>query len=155
MSASRKYPNRRPLGDIIKGYDRIVSVYSTFEPLFLIFPPARRKAVAALNLKGGDVVLEIGAGTGRNLPYLIDAVGPDGTVIAVDASEGMLAEASKLVERYGWPNVFNCSVKMPRNYSSIATLMACSSASATQSSRHPVPRWHAPGSTCVPHLESS
>ena len=28
-----------------------------------------------------------------------------GTVIAVDASEGMLAEAGKLVERHGWSNV--------------------------------------------------
>ncbi len=105
MSAPGKYPNRRPLAEIVKGYDRIARVYSTFEPLYLIFPPARRKAVAALNLKGGDVVLEIGAGTGRNLPYLIDAVGPDGAVIAVDASEGMLAEARKLIERNRWANV--------------------------------------------------
>ena len=100
-----EYPNRRPLGEIVKGYDRVARLYSTFEPLYLIFPPARRKAVAALNLKAGDVVLEIGAGTGRNLPYLVDAVGPNGTVIAVDASEGMLAEARKLMERHGWSNV--------------------------------------------------
>jgi cytochrome P450/SAM-dependent methyltransferase len=99
------YPNRRPLGEIVKGYDRVARLYSTLEPLYLIFPPARRKAVAALNLKAGDVVLEIGAGTGRNLPYLVDAVGPNGTVIAVDASEGMLAEARKLIERHGWSNV--------------------------------------------------
>jgi cytochrome P450/SAM-dependent methyltransferase len=100
-----EYPNRRPLAEIVKGYDRVARLYSTLEPLYLIFPPARRKAVAALNLKAGDVVLEIGAGTGRNLPYLVDAVGPTGSVIAVDASEGMLAEARKLVERHGWSNV--------------------------------------------------
>ena len=100
-----EYPNRRPLGEIVKGYDRVAGLYSTLEPLFLIFPPARRKAVAALNLKAGDTVLEIGAGTGRNLPYLVDAVGPSGTVIAVDAAEGMLAEARKLTERHGWSNV--------------------------------------------------
>lgn len=100
-----EYPNRRQLGEIVKGYDRVARLYSTLEPLYLIFPPARRRAVAALNLKAGDVVLEIGAGTGRNLPYLVDAVGPNGTVIAVDASEGMLAEARKLVERHGWSNV--------------------------------------------------
>jgi cytochrome P450 family 135 len=100
-----EYPNRRPLGEIVKGYDRVARLYSTLEPLYLIFPPARRKAVTALNLKAGDVVLEIGAGTGRNLPHLVDAVGPTGTVIAVDASEGMLAEARKLIERHGWSNV--------------------------------------------------
>jgi ubiquinone/menaquinone biosynthesis C-methylase UbiE len=104
-AATGEYPNRRPLGEIVKGYDRVARLYSTLEPLYLIFPPARRRAVAALNLKAGDVVLEIGAGTGRNLPYLVDAVGPNGTVIAVDASEGMLAEARKLVEHHGWSNV--------------------------------------------------
>lgn len=99
------YPSRRPLDEIVRRYDRVARLYSTLEPLFLIFPPARRRAVAALDLKAGDVVLEIGAGTGRNLPYLLDAVGPQGTVIAVDASERMLAEAKKLVERHGWSNV--------------------------------------------------
>jgi cytochrome P450/SAM-dependent methyltransferase len=100
-----EYPNRRPLGEIVRGYDRVARLYSILEPLYLIFPSARRKAVAALNLKAGDVVLEIGAGTGRNLPYLVDAVGPNGTVNAVDASEGMLTEARKLIERRGWSNV--------------------------------------------------
>ena len=100
-----EYPNRRPLGEIVKGYDRVARLYSTLEPLYLIFPPARRRAVAALNLKAGDTVLEIGAGTGRNLPYLVDAVGPTGSVVAVDASGGMLAEARKLIEGHGWSNV--------------------------------------------------
>ncbi len=104
-SVVAEYPNRRPLGEIVKGYDRVARLYSTLEPLYLIFPLARRKAVAALKLKAGDTVLEIGAGTGRNLPYLVEAVGPTGTIIAVDASEGMLAEARKLVERHGWSNV--------------------------------------------------
>ena len=79
-------------------------MYSTLEPLYLIFPPARRRAVAALGLKPGGVVLEIGAGTGK-LPYLVEAVGPGGTVIGVDASTGMLAEARKLIARNGWSNV--------------------------------------------------
>ncbi|HET8565514.1 MAG TPA: class I SAM-dependent methyltransferase [Solirubrobacterales bacterium] len=80
-------------------------IYARFEPLFLIFPRARRKAAAALGLAPGMTVLEIGAGTGRNLPYLLDAVGPTGTVIAVDASPGMLAEARRLVDGRGWSNV--------------------------------------------------
>jgi ubiquinone/menaquinone biosynthesis C-methylase UbiE len=96
---------RKPLGHIVSRYDRVARFYRALEPLFLITPMARRKAVAALDLKAGDVVLEIGAGTGRNLPYLVDAVGPDGTVIAVDASAGMLAQARKLVERHRWSNV--------------------------------------------------
>jgi demethylmenaquinone methyltransferase/2-methoxy-6-polyprenyl-1,4-benzoquinol methylase len=105
MSSAAEHPTRRSQSANSRQYDRVARFYSTLEPLYLIFPRARRKAVAALNLKPGDTVLEIGAGTGRNFPYLFDAVGPTGTVIAVDASAGMLAEASKLVERNGWSNV--------------------------------------------------
>lgn len=95
----------RPLDEITGQYDRVARFYSVFEPLYLIFPIARRKAVAALGLKPGDTVLEIGAGTGRNFPYLIDAVGPTGSVIGIDASQGMLREAARLVERRAWSNV--------------------------------------------------
>ena len=104
MSAP-EHPTRRSQAANTRGYDRLARFYSTLEPLYLIFPPARRRAVAALGLKRGDVVLEIGAGTGRNFPYLVDAVGPSGTVIGVDASSGMLAEAKKLIYREGWSNV--------------------------------------------------
>jgi demethylmenaquinone methyltransferase/2-methoxy-6-polyprenyl-1,4-benzoquinol methylase len=100
-----EHPTRRSQAVNSKRYDRVARFYRTFEPLYLIFPPARRRAVAALGLKLGDVVLEIGAGTGRNFPYLLGAVGRTGAVVAVDASAGMLAEARKLVEREGWSNV--------------------------------------------------
>ena len=104
-TAAQRSTERKPLTAITKQYDRVARLYSTLEPLYLIFPRARRKAVAALNLKPGDVVLEIGAGTGLNFGYLVEAVGPSGTVIGVDASAGMLARARKLVEHRGWSNV--------------------------------------------------
>jgi demethylmenaquinone methyltransferase/2-methoxy-6-polyprenyl-1,4-benzoquinol methylase len=105
MSEAAEHPTRRSQSANSRQYDRVARLYSTLEPLYLIFPPARRRAVAALGLKPGDTILEIGAGTGRNFPYLVDAVGLGGSVIGVDASRGMLAEAERLIARRGWSNV--------------------------------------------------
>jgi ubiquinone/menaquinone biosynthesis C-methylase UbiE len=90
---------------ITAGYDRVAPFYRALSPLFLITPRARHKGVDALRLRAGDTVLEMGAGSGRNLPYLVDAVGPTGTVIGIDLSAGMLAEGRKLVGKRGWSNV--------------------------------------------------
>jgi demethylmenaquinone methyltransferase/2-methoxy-6-polyprenyl-1,4-benzoquinol methylase len=65
----------------------------------------RQKTVDALRLSEGDRVVEIGCGTGRNLPLLERAVGGAGTIIAVDASAAMLARARKRIARHGWANV--------------------------------------------------
>ncbi len=97
--------SNRPLREITTRYDRLARFYRFLEPLYLIFAPARRKAVSALRLRPGDVVLEIGAGTGRNLQYLTREVGKAGTVIAVDASPGMLAQAKRLAAEHAWQNV--------------------------------------------------
>jgi demethylmenaquinone methyltransferase/2-methoxy-6-polyprenyl-1,4-benzoquinol methylase len=86
-------------------YDRVAPWYRTLSPLFLINPALRRRAVAALALRPGAAVLEVGVGSGRNLPYLLGAVGPSGAVVGVDLSAGMLAEARKLVTKRGAANV--------------------------------------------------
>jgi ubiquinone/menaquinone biosynthesis C-methylase UbiE len=90
---------------ITAGYDRVAPFYRALSPFWLITPWARRRGVEALGLSPGDRVLEVGVGSGRNLPYILDAVGPGGSVVGVDISAGMLAEARKLVARRGWSNV--------------------------------------------------
>jgi SAM-dependent methyltransferase len=65
----------------------------------------RREAVAALELERGDTVVDLGCGTGANLPYLREAVGPTGTVVGVDLTRGMLERARRLVDARGWENV--------------------------------------------------
>lgn len=65
----------------------------------------RARTARALDLDLGDVVVEMGCGTGANLAYLREAVGPEGTVVGVDFSAGVLRRAREHVEREGWENV--------------------------------------------------
>jgi demethylmenaquinone methyltransferase/2-methoxy-6-polyprenyl-1,4-benzoquinol methylase len=90
---------------IARRYDRLAPYIKLFEWLLWIPTGLRRKAVAALGLGRGDRVLEIGCGTGRNLRFLRQAVGPAGMVYGVDLSAGMLAKAHELSARNGWANV--------------------------------------------------
>jgi len=53
----------------------------------------RRRAVAALRLRPGQRVLDVGCGTGLNFRLLADAVGPSGLVVGTDLSGEMLREA--------------------------------------------------------------
>jgi len=65
----------------------------------------RARLVDRLDLGAGDVVVDMGCGTGANLPHLREAVGPEGTVVGVDVTGPMLARARRLVARRGWANV--------------------------------------------------
>ncbi len=51
--------------------------------------------VDMLNLKKGDTVADVGCGTGVLIPYLLDKVGGEGIIYAVDVSEKMLTQLQK------------------------------------------------------------
>jgi ubiquinone/menaquinone biosynthesis C-methylase UbiE len=55
--------------------------------------PAYTAAVAKAGIRHGGVAIDVGCGTGRALPALRQAVGPDGAVIAADLTPEMLAQA--------------------------------------------------------------
>jgi ubiquinone/menaquinone biosynthesis C-methylase UbiE len=96
---------RQPLSKVVSRYNRVAPWYRFGEWTILLAPGFRRRAVARLGLKPGDRVMEVGCGTGRNLLLLREAVGRQGEVIGVDASDGMLAEARKTISRHRWRNV--------------------------------------------------
>ena len=61
----------------------------------------RRRAMGELALKDGDVVFDIGCGTGPALPALAAAVGPAGRVVGVELSPEMAEHARQRVAREG------------------------------------------------------
>jgi len=65
----------------------------------------RRRAIAALNLRPGDSVLDFGCGTGLSFEELERAVGLDGRLIGVDVSPDMLRRARRNIAEHGWANV--------------------------------------------------
>lgn len=65
----------------------------------------REAAVTSLDLESGDTVVDLGCGTGANLPFLREAVGESGRVCGVDIVPAMLGEARDRVDRAGWANV--------------------------------------------------
>ncbi len=87
-------------------YNRCAPLYGLLDWLQAIpLVGLRRKAVAALRLKGGDAVLEIGCGDGRCFYLLQRAVGSAGRIIGIDLSAKMLARADRRVRRHGWSNL--------------------------------------------------
>ena len=61
----------------------------------------RWRRIAARRVAGpGDTVVEMGCGTGANLPYLREQVGPEGRVIGVDITGPLLERARERVEGY-------------------------------------------------------
>ena len=70
-----------------------------------VFWPYRRAVVDALLLRPGQVVLDVGCGTGLCCGLLRDKVGPDGTVIGIEESPQMAAVAREYIAREGWRNV--------------------------------------------------
>jgi len=70
-----------------------------------VFQPYRQAVVDALLLQPGQVVLDVGCGTGLCYGLLRDKVGPDGTVIGIEESPEMAAVAREYIAREGWRNV--------------------------------------------------
>jgi len=69
------------------------------------FQPYRQAVVEALPLCRGQVVLDVGCGTGLCCGLLRDKVGPQGRVVGIEESPEMTALAREHIAGEGWPNV--------------------------------------------------
>src|SRR5271166_2328891 len=57
--------------------------------------PIRQRAVAMLSLKRGDVVIDVGCGTGLSFALIQERIGADGQIIAIEQSPEMVALATE------------------------------------------------------------
>jgi demethylmenaquinone methyltransferase/2-methoxy-6-polyprenyl-1,4-benzoquinol methylase len=80
-------------------YDKISKVYDVLAERSEA--PVRRAGLEMLAAQPGEVVLEVGFGTGHCLVALAEAVGPKGAVLGVDLSGGMLEQTRGLLEKKG------------------------------------------------------
>jgi demethylmenaquinone methyltransferase/2-methoxy-6-polyprenyl-1,4-benzoquinol methylase len=71
--------------------------------------PLRRRTIALLQLRQGQTVLDVGAGTGLSYGLLREGVGPQGRVLAFEQSPEMFALARQRVQREGWQNVWHAN----------------------------------------------
>ena len=68
----------------------------------------RMRTIALLQLKAGEVVLDVGAGTGLSYQPLLQGVGHGGRVLAFEQSPDMFAQAQARVQRADWHNLWHC-----------------------------------------------
>ena len=64
-----------------------------------------RELVAAMSIQPGMVVADIGTGTGYMLPFLSEAVGPEGHVLGEDIFSDFLADARNTAKQHKLANV--------------------------------------------------
>lgn len=81
---------------------RFYDVLSAERP---VYRDGRNRGIAALELRPGFRVLDVGCGTGLNLAPLLTRVGSVGAVLGVDRSAAMLRRARGNVSARGWRNV--------------------------------------------------
>jgi ubiquinone/menaquinone biosynthesis C-methylase UbiE len=67
--------------------------------------PLKKSAVNELGLKRGDRVIAFCCGTGQEFPFIQERIGPEGEILGVDWSDGMLGQARRRIADNGWTNV--------------------------------------------------
>jgi trans-aconitate methyltransferase len=94
-SRTRRDRRRPAYGEHARSYNRDTDAFQRY----------RRAVVEALPLRRGQVVLDVGCGTGLCCGLLREKVGPRGAVVGIEESPEMVAVAREHIASEGWRNV--------------------------------------------------
>jgi SAM-dependent methyltransferase len=97
--ASPPERQRRSTAAVETFYGRWAGLYDVIARRFPRVAAVRRAVADACRLGPGDTVVEMGCGTGANVPYLRDRVAPGGRVVGVDVTEPGLRRARRRLRR--------------------------------------------------------
>ncbi len=98
-------PADREVIAVVEKYSLLAPLYDLVSGEYPVYRAGRELGIASLGLHEGDQVLDLGCGTGLNFPLLQRALGPKGSIIGIDRSARMLAQARRKADRHGWTNV--------------------------------------------------
>ena len=94
-SRARQNRPQRAYGEHARSYNRDTGAFQRY----------RRAVVEALPLRRGQVVLDVGCGTGLCCGLLREKVGPRGAVVGIEESPEMVTVAREHIASQGWRNV--------------------------------------------------
>ena len=92
---ARRAARQPAYGEHARSYDRRTGAFQSY----------RRAVIEALPVRPGQVVLDVGSGTGLCCGLLRDKVGPQGGVVGIEESPEMAAVARERIAGEGWRNV--------------------------------------------------
>src|SRR5215470_16986011 len=89
-------PRRQPAyAEYARSYERNTAAFQAY----------RQAVVEALPLRRGQVVLDVGCGTGLCCGLLREKVGPAGEIVGIEEAPEMVAVAREHIDGEGWENV--------------------------------------------------
>jgi SAM-dependent methyltransferase len=92
---AQRVPRQPAYSEDARSYDRRTGAFQAY----------RQAIVGALPVRRGQVVLDVGCGTGLCCGLLLEKVGPQGGVVGIEESPEMAAIARERIAREGWRNV--------------------------------------------------
>lgn len=74
-------------------FDKLAPTWDANEVLST--PAKINEIMDLIGISSGEAILDLGTGTGVLIPYIVERIGPEGKITAVDYSEGMLKLAKE------------------------------------------------------------